>query len=175
MRLVIASLIAVLAVPALAANGNGQGGLKGAAGQSESVSALGLGSVPMNSGGPARAAATTPGNGATVFLPSNAVANGLGRVAAGDGVGAAGGAGSGSAGGSGTTASLGATGGGGGSNGGLAVTQEIFAAAMAEETAVEGEGEGGIETIAPVPVPAALSLLGLGLLALPFAARRRRG
>ena len=179
MRFAIVSLIAVLAVPALAANGNGQGGLKGAVGQSEAASPLGLGSVPMNAGGPSRVAGTNPGNGNTVFLPSNAVANGFGGRPIGSEVGdtdagvaaAAGGAGGG-------IPSVGGTGsGGGGGNGGLAVTEEIFAAAMMDESLLDGgeaEPAAATDTIAPVPVPATLSLLALGLLAFPLAARRRR-
>ena len=172
MRLITVSIVALMASPALAANG--QGGLKGGAGQSQD--ALGVGSVPMNvaGGNVQRVEAETPGNGKTVYLPSNAVANGLNVAAAASGSGSGGGTSSGGA------SGAGGMGGGGGGAGGLVVDPALIEMALEVPDglgAIDGEVEldesGEIEDMAPIPVPATLPLLGLALAALPFAARRR--
>ena len=172
MRLITVSIVALMASPALAANG--QGGLKGGAGQSQD--ALGVGSVPMNvaGGNVQRVEAATPGNGKTVYLPSNAVAKGLNVAAAASGSGSGGGTSSGG------VSSAGGMGGGGGGAGGLVVDPALIEMALEVPDglgAIDGEVEldesGEIEDMAPIPVPATLPLLGLALAALPFAARRR--
>ena len=168
MRLTTIFVVIVLATPALATNGNGQGGLKGGAGQSHDQ--LALGSVPMNvgsansnsAGAAERVIAVNPGNGNPMYLPGTAQA-GFARASSPGGEASAGGAG-------------GMLSTGGPSGGGLVVSPELMAFDIVED----GEGPLGEEvdmggTIAPVPLPATLSLLGLGLLALPFAVRRRRG
>ena len=166
MRLPLAALFAIVAVPVLAATGPGQGGLKGSPGQSSDAAALGKGSVQMNVGGPDRVDATTPGNGNTVSLPVTAVAKGLQVVGGGNG--------SGSAGGEGPTSVAGNGGGGGVEDGGLSVTEEIYELSLIEEEEEVIDPSPELAVPVPVPVPAALPMLGLGLLALPFVARRRR-
>ena len=188
MRIITATFLVVMAVPALAANGNGQGptasALKGSNGQSAEAKALGRGSVPLMAGAGSAGAATlgaqasTRGNGNLVPGLGNGLVRSGSPAEAEAGASAGGGEQGGTGGSSGGGLSMLAGGAGGGA--GLVVDPALFADPALLDTGFEGETAGAEleddgSAIVPVPVPATLPMLGLGLLFAGMVAGRRRG
>ena len=195
MRIAMAAILAIVAVPALAANGNGQGPsasvLKGGNSQSAGARELGQGSVPIHSaaGGAAGGSfvSTTPGNGNSV----PGIGNGLIRSAIPGGSTSGEGEGGGTVGGmpvaGGSGGGLGMVSGGGAGGGGVVLDPALFEDPSPlqdlsldelldvgfQDEMVEIEPDAGASAIVPVPVPAGLPMLGLGLLAMSAVARRR--